>query len=337
MSKETSYEDIVVYLNKEGICDLIISTKEDFINEKKSQRKSGLYVKLKYKCADCGEEILRSLACLKAITNKDKCNECSRKNISESKREEFEDVIFSNCKQKGVVVERVYYENHIPYIDGICSCGEKINHIWYVAIKNSEQYLCDECNKKRLNKKFKTDWNTVVNLFKENQCVLLSKESDFSNYKSKLKYIATCGHFHETSLGSFKKSKYHMCKECSVIMNSGKFAYNWNGGYDNERTRFRKTFEYKNFVRQVLKRDNYTCLCCITKSGDLNVHHLDGYNWCEEKRTDINNGITLCKKCHEDFHLLYGRGNNTKEQFFEWCDNQIESGLKGENNEYREA
>ena len=50
----------------------------------------------------------------------------------------------------------------------------------------------------------------------------------------------------------------------------------------------------------------------------LEVHHLDGYDWCVEKRTDDTNGITLCETCHKNFHSLYGRGNNTKEQFEEW-------------------
>ncbi len=29
------------------------------------------------------------------------------------------------------------------------------------------------------------------------------------------------------------------------------------------------------------------------------------------------NGITLCEKCHDNFHLHYGYGDNTKEQFEE--------------------
>ena len=50
----------------------------------------------------------------------------------------------------------------------------------------------------------------------------------------------------------------------------------------------------------------------------MSVHHLDGYNWCKEKRTDINNGIVLSKEIHDEFHSLYGRGNNTLDQFIEY-------------------
>lgn len=76
--------------------------------------------------------------------------------------------------------------------------------------------------------------------------------------------------------------------------------------------------DYNDFIIKVLKRDNYTCQCCGNNSHNLEVHHLDGYDWCVEKRTDDTNGITLCTNCHKNFHGKYGRGNNTKEQFEDW-------------------
>lgn len=66
----------------------------------------------------------------------------------------------------------------------------------------------------------------------------------------------------------------------------------------------------------VYKKDNYTCQCCGYNKGKiLNAHHLDGYSWCKDKRFDVNNGVTLCKKCHMKFHHIYGVKNNTREQF----------------------
>ena len=77
--------------------------------------------------------------------------------------------------------------------------------------------------------------------------------------------------------------------------------------------------EYVDFIKRVLKRDDYTCQCCGKKSeSDMNVHHLNGYNWCIEKRTDDTNGISLCETCHSNFHAIYGNGYNTREQFEEW-------------------
>ena len=60
-----------------------------------------------------------------------------------------------------------------------------------------------------------------------------------------------------------------------------------------ERLNDRKFSGYSEFVKMVLARDNYTCQCCGTNNNDMRVHHLDGYNWCKEKRIDVTNGITL--------------------------------------------
>lgn len=65
----------------------------------------------------------------------------------------------------------------------------------------------------------------------------------------------------------------------------------------------------------IYEKNDYTCQRCFQRGGELNAHHLDGWNWCKEKRFDIDNGITLCVKCHKDFHKEYGQKGNTKEQF----------------------
>jgi len=68
----------------------------------------------------------------------------------------------------------------------------------------------------------------------------------------------------------------------------------------------------------VFKRDNYTCQICGNRSCNLNAHHLDGWHWCKERRFDLSNGVTLCSKCHKDYHSKYGRKNNTEQQFIEF-------------------
>lgn len=73
---------------------------------------------------------------------------------------------------------------------------------------------------------------------------------------------------------------------------------------------------YAQFRRDVYNRDNYTCQTCGDDTGgNLVVHHLDGFHWAVELRTDVDNGVTLCDICHKTFHSQYGVRNNTKEQF----------------------
>lgn len=50
----------------------------------------------------------------------------------------------------------------------------------------------------------------------------------------------------------------------------------------------------------------------------VNAHHLYSWKSYPLLRFDIDNGITLCKKCHINFHKKFGYGNNTKEQFIEY-------------------
>lgn len=116
-----------------------------------------------------------------------------------------------------------------------------------------------------------------------------------------------------------RNGKYY-CKSCvAKLFNGGENNYRWNKTLtDKERTRKRTYPEYSDFVQKVLARDSYTCKCCGAKNKNFEVHHLNGYNWFKEGRIDQRNAVTLCENCHSNFHIRYGRGNNTKEQYYEW-------------------
>ena len=113
--------------------------------------------------------------------------------------------------------------------------------------------------------------------------------------------------------------KYY-CRECGVeIFNTGENCYCWdNNKTQEERENKRHYPEYKEFIKKVLNRDDFTCCCCGKSADKMEVHHLDGYDWCKERRVDETNGVTLCESCHKNFHSKYGYGENTKEQFEEW-------------------
>lgn len=115
------------------------------------------------------------------------------------------------------------------------------------------------------------------------------------------------------------------CRACAKkLFNSGLLHPKYNQNISIEERMEKRTYEkYSIFIRKVLARDNYKCKCCGS-SNNLEVHHLDGYNWCKEKRTDVLNGITLCHNCHSNFHSKYGKGNNTKHQFLEWNKNILD-------------
>ena len=65
--------------------------------------------------------------------------------------------------------------------------------------------------------------------------------------------------------------------------------------------------KYYNWRRGVFERDNYTCQECSIKSGNgkavyLEAHHIKSWVKYKKLRFNINNGITLCRKCHKLKH-----------------------------------
>lgn len=94
----------------------------------------------------------------------------------------------------------------------------------------------------------------------------------------------------------------------------------------DENHRIRTSSKYIQWRDSVFKRDNYTCQCCSQRGGDLNVHHINNFNEDIDNRFEIDNGITLCKKCHlvgnpDSFHSIYGERNNNREQLIEFLEN----------------
>lgn len=89
---------------------------------------------------------------------------------------------------------------------------------------------------------------------------------------------------------------------------------NWKGGITPLNKKIRYSFEYRLWIKFCMQRDNYTCQKCEIIGGNLEVHHLNPLSniikenniknledaqKCE-KVWDLENGITLCQKCHSD-------------------------------------
>ena len=104
----------------------------------------------------------------------------------------------------------------------------------------------------------------------------------------------------------------------------GELSPTWKGGFEYHRVE-RSTYEYRDWRKQVFDRDLYTCQCFGYRNGiglekvrELNAHHIKNWKNNEDLRYDVDNGITLCEKCHTAFHSKYGKRNNTKEQLEEF-------------------
>jgi hypothetical protein len=106
-------------------------------------------------------------------------------------------------------------------------------------------------------------------------------------------------------------------KKLSEAM-KGKRPWNWTGNILSESQEARKSREMRLWKRACLERDNFTDQITGQRGGRLVVHHINNFADYPELRTSLENGITLSKEVHIEFHHIYGNKNNTREQLEEF-------------------
>jgi hypothetical protein len=111
---------------------------------------------------------------------------------------------------------------------------------------------------------------------------------------------------HREKISKARKGKY-MGNKCP----------SWKGGITPIVKLIRQSNKYKNWRQQIFIRDNFICQKCKKEGGKLEVHHINSFNKLLREAWNymplfglyegamlytplwnINNGITLCKKCH---------------------------------------
>ncbi|MCX0396945.1 hypothetical protein LI014_06110 [Clostridium perfringens] len=218
------------------------------------------------------------------------CEFCKKEFSSSKKYQKYcSSKCVSNSQQKRIVTYCDY-------------CGKEIQVIKCIYEKNKHNYCSQSC-------KNKGHSNEVSNM-------------NNGRYNSKTIKCDYCGEEIIRKVSKIKDRNFcnNKCySEYRKIHYSKENHSCWNPSItDEERLNKRKCEEYYNWRDSVFTRDNYTCVCCGKDTHHNNAHHLNGYDWDKQNRTNVDNGVTLCVDCHKDFHKTYGYGNNTKEQFNIW-------------------
>jgi len=150
----------------------------------------------------------------------------------------------------------------------------------------------------------------------------------FDEYEEEYECNKCGAYIHESHPHYAEQSKdYHLCWDCAFLeekIGSDEYMKHQGGldayydAYRHEgeivlvkkgrkppwetKTDSRFTPEYKRWRQKVFERDNYTCQHCGKKGGRLNAHHIKPYADFPELRLDLDNGVTLCEKCHKKVH-----------------------------------
>ena len=231
-------------------------------------------------------------------------------------------------------------------------CGTIFERDYQHLSRNGGRFQCPKCGILQGAKAKKYSIDFVKQKILERGYTLIGDYID-----AHTPFEVECERHHKTTLiFSYFLIGHSGCKECANIENSGENHYNWKGGESEVIESFRKSV--KEWKHLVLKRDGFKCV--LTNSNkDLVIHHLKSFNTIVKESSEITGipvlrkvsdyenindfytlrdevinshsiilGITLNREVHNLFHSIYGKGNNTIEQFneFQSCYQNNEKG-----------
>lgn len=208
------------------------------------------------------------------------------------------------------------YSNNHTKIQCKCSIHNELCYTTpHLLLKGHN--CCKKCIKDEKSKRLTLSNEEFLQQLKDNNIDVLPLE-EYKGYNTEILFKCSCGDLWKTIPQRVLLGNH--CKKCGYKNFSGENNHFYNPNLTKEdredrNYRFRNPL-YSTFIQQCFKRDDYTCQISGKKSkGDIVVHHINGYNWDVNNRFNIDNGITLNKEIHKEFHKMYGKGNNTKEQF----------------------
>lgn len=226
------------------------------------------------------------------------------------------------CKMCGKIIER--YPSQC--LKDIFCCKKCFYE--YRKINNSITFNCEICGKSKTMSK--SDYDKSKHHYCSYKC---SRKGYSHNYKGKNSpnYIdinhncSYCSKEYHVKKSEYETHENHFCsRKCKDKWQSenvkGEKHPNFNPTIsEKQRYEKREYAEYWEFRKNVYTRDNYSCVKCgDNKGGNLVAHHIDNYATNPSKRTDVNNGVTLCNDCHKKFHKIFGNKDNNITQFNEF-------------------
>jgi hypothetical protein len=250
----------------------------------------------------------------KSHTDKDYCTECWKEVQGKFRKDKYPiEKLRQLCEENNI--ELISDEIGKMHSKFLFRC--KL-HPEYVQEKEINSFIrgcmCKYCGYERSRQLFLLDYDVVKSKFAEKGYELIS--TTYLGCDAPLEFRCL-KHPEHIQVASYRTLYYHYsCAYCLKERFSGENHPNWKfDKTDEERIIQRSYPEYKDFMKQVYERDNYDCQICGKHGGKLNVHHLYSYADYEDFRTEVSNGISVCKKEHLIFHKIYGYGGNTPEQF----------------------
>ncbi|AMW62147.1 HNH endonuclease III [Bacillus phage Phrodo] len=272
----------------------------------------------------CGNEHTNTFESFKK--HKKKCKECSSKEIAERRKMKDSDVI-KTLEDKGLtyVSHKYDYKNDssrkYTLVTYTCKNGHLSEDV-YLHTVSGGKYCCMKCMPKISSDLELRSIEEVKSIVDSFGMELLS--DSYVGHAKPIHARCVCGNEYYPSLASIMQGNRCGCQR------GGENHYMYDHNLTDEERQDKRMYpEYRQWVKDVFERDNYTCQKCITVGGCLHAHHIYGYAKYKDKRTDINNGVTLCEDCHKEFHSTYGLREFQPEDTISFLGNKSEVNFKG--------
>ena len=192
----------------------------------------------------------------------------------------------------------------------LCPDCLKIRKVYWKAFLNSKSHRCHSCtntsNSKDIELGKQFGLLTVIDRRQTGKSICecsCGEITEVDNYNLRIGHTKSCGCLKEKVFDNVE----HV---------SGSQHGNWKGGITPENVKIRKSVEYENWREKIFERDDYTCQECGQIGYELRAHHINSFSEDEEKRLDVDNGVTLCADCHRKFHNKFGYKVNGLDKYY---------------------
>jgi hypothetical protein len=271
-------------------------------------------------CPRCQKHTIKSSNALKEMEKKGKITYCD---LSCGYRAEAEKSIGSTHNHLTVISinEPESARLKIIMVNAVCICGQKIVESLTKITQGKRESCSRQCNT------IANYANLIGKKYGKLTVIHPKVAVRGEPYEGMVVLACKCDCGGSTN-GPPSKLAHGSISSCGCLLSEYRSDFygdknpNWRDGSTEEIALARASQEYTDWRSAVFKKDNYTCCTCKLKSpsdgSGFSAHHLYNFSTHKELRYDIDNGVTLCRQCHIDFHAKFGNQNNTPEQFEEF-------------------
>ena len=109
--------------------------------------------------------------------------------------------------------------------------------------------------------------------------------------------------------------------DCDINLILKGFPYSWK-----EREVIMQVEYGKSYIEGIYLKKKNCPVCEVTgEKKDLVIHHLYSFNTHPELGSDPANMVRITREIHDEFHSIYGYGDNTPEQWYEFLQKRGDS------------